>query len=77
LDRTGLTGTFDFFFEYAMDLPPSATGGAAANGPNVSSDASGPTFLEALRDQLGLKLNSQTGPVDVIVLDHVEEPSAN
>jgi hypothetical protein len=37
----------------------------------------GPTFLEALKDQLGMKLESTTGPVDVLVIDHVEEPSAN
>ena len=37
----------------------------------------GPTFLEALKEQLGLKLVPQTGPVDVLVLDHVEEPSPN
>jgi uncharacterized protein (TIGR03435 family) len=76
LDRTGLSGTFDFFFEYALDLSPEASG-AAANGPNGASAASGPTFLEALRDQLGLKLDSQTGPVDVVVIDHIEEPSEN
>jgi uncharacterized protein (TIGR03435 family) len=68
IDQTGLNGTFDFYFEYALDLSPSA---------EVQGDTTGPTFLEALRDQLGLKLDSQTGPVDVIVLDHVEEPSPN
>jgi uncharacterized protein (TIGR03435 family) len=76
LDRTGLTGTFDFFFEYAPDRPPGVAG-AAPNTTNGASEPSGPTFLEALRDQLGLKLDSQTGPVDVVVLDHIEEPTEN
>ncbi len=68
LGQTGLAGTFDFSFEWTLPLP----------GPSPSRPSeSGPTFLEALKDQLGLKLDSQKGPVDVLVIDHVEEPSAN
>jgi len=67
-DRTGLTGTYDFSLEFSPDVPSSA---------NFQPDASGPTFLEALKDQLGLKLESQTGPVDDYVVDHIEEPSPN
>ena len=37
----------------------------------------GPTFAEVLRDQLGLKLERQTGPVEVLVIDHIEHPSKN
>ena len=69
-DRTALTGTFDISFEWAPRL----------NGPPPSGftpDPDGPTFTEALQDQLGLKLESQTGPVDVLVIDHVEQPSLN
>jgi uncharacterized protein (TIGR03435 family) len=70
LDRTGLSGNFDFSIEFApeFDGPPP---------PNFQPDPNGPTFLEALRDQLGLKLVPETGPVDVFVIDHVEEPSPN
>ena len=71
LDQTGLLGSFDFTIEWIPDVP------IKVNGENVQLDESEPTFLEALKDQLGLKLDSQTGPVDVIVLDHVEEPSEN
>jgi uncharacterized protein (TIGR03435 family) len=67
-DRTGLTGTYDFSLEFSPEVPP---------GANFQADQSGPTFLEALKDQLGLKLESQTGPVDVYVVDHIEEPSPN
>jgi uncharacterized protein (TIGR03435 family) len=69
-DQTGLRGTFDFKIEWTPKFngPPP---------PNFQPDPSGPTFLEALKDQLGLKLESQTGPVDVLVIDHIEEPSPN
>jgi bla regulator protein BlaR1 len=72
LDRTGLSGKFDFTLEFSPD--PS---GPARTLPNFQPDPSGPTFLEALKDQLGLKLVSQTGPVYVLVVDHIEEPSPN
>jgi uncharacterized protein (TIGR03435 family) len=72
LDKTGLSGKFDFVIEFTPEfngpLPPGAT---------FQPDTSGPTFQEALKDQLGLKLDSQKGPVDVIVIDHVEQPSEN
>lgn len=71
LDRTGLTGTFDFTLEWMPDLDGPSDGSA------FQPDATGPTFLEALKDQLGLKLVPQTGPVDVLVIDHVEEPTPN
>jgi len=72
LDRTGLSGTFDIALEWTPE----------PNGPLTPStsfqpDESGPTFLEALKDQLGLKLVPQMGPVDVLVIDHVEQPSEN
>jgi uncharacterized protein (TIGR03435 family) len=72
LDKTELEGKFDFIMEFTPQfngpLPP---------GANFTPDPSGPTFQEALKEQLGLKLAPQTGPVDVIVIDHVEEPSVN
>jgi uncharacterized protein (TIGR03435 family) len=73
LDRTGLSGNFDFVVEWTPDvrpafLPPNA---------NFTPDPTGPTFLEALQEQLGIKLESTTGLVDVLVVDHVEEPSPN
>jgi uncharacterized protein (TIGR03435 family) len=67
-DGTGLTGTFDFRIDFAPQLPFMQ---------NPAADQSAPTFLEALKDQLGLKLDSQTGEVQEIVVDHVEQPTAN
>lgn len=65
INRTGLTGKYDFVLDFSPSNNPSGVEG------------SGPTFLEALREQLGLKLVSQTGLVDVVVVDHIEEPSPN
>jgi uncharacterized protein (TIGR03435 family) len=67
-DRTGLEGKFDFVLEFVAD----ASGGAEAQ-----PDATGPTLLEALNDQLGLKLMPATGSVDYLIIDHIEEPSPN
>jgi uncharacterized protein (TIGR03435 family) len=43
----------------------------------VQPDPNGSSFPEALQDQLGLKLLAKTGPVDVLVVDHIEEPAPN
>jgi bla regulator protein BlaR1 len=66
LDRTGLTGEFDFTIEYERD-PDSTESGALV----------GPSFFKAFQQQLGLKLEAAKGPVDVLVIDHVEKPSEN
>jgi uncharacterized protein (TIGR03435 family) len=70
VNRTGLTGKYDFWMELTPQLNGSPPDG-------VQPDSAGPTVLEALQEQLGLKLERTTGPVDVLVIDHVEEPSPN
>jgi len=69
IDRTGLSGTFDVLLEFVPEM----------NGPPGAppADAAGPTFLEALKEQLGLRLEAQKGPVEVLVIDHVDHPSEN
>jgi uncharacterized protein (TIGR03435 family) len=69
LDETGLSGKFDLTMD-APDVPPPP-------GATVEPDPLGSTFFEALREQLGLKLESTQGPVEFYVIDHVEEPSPN
>jgi uncharacterized protein (TIGR03435 family) len=68
LDRTGLTGSFDMSVEWS--LPPDP-----AQSPTSQVEDTGPTFLEALREQLGLRLEPTKAPVDVLVIDHVEKPT--
>jgi bla regulator protein BlaR1 len=72
LDKTGLTGKYDL----VIDFVPQVNGPQPLGGDS-QPDASGPTFLEALKEQLGLRLEPQTGPVAVLVVDHAEEPSPN
>ena len=71
LDQTGLTGNFDFVLEFA---PESAVGD---NPGDSQLDPGGPMFVEALKKQLGLKLDPRKGTVSYIHVDHVEHPTDN
>jgi len=72
LNQTGLTGNYDYVLKYAPDP------GESALFPETNpSDASGPSIFTALQEQLGLKLESQRGSLDVIVIDRVEKPTEN
>jgi uncharacterized protein (TIGR03435 family) len=76
LDQTKLKGGYDFELAFTREPPPAlAREGARLNGELV--DLSGPTIFEAVRRQLGLKLERQKGPVDIMVIDHVEKPAEN
>ena len=78
VDRTGLSGVFDFTLEFTPELVPGSQPGATASATASASDPSAPpSIFTALQEQLGLKLESQKGPVDVLVIDNVEEPSPN
>jgi uncharacterized protein (TIGR03435 family) len=68
IDKTGLTGGFDFSIEWT---PPEDIGQPGDVG------SFGAPFREALKKQLGLKLDPEKAPVEVLVIDHVEQPSAN
>jgi uncharacterized protein (TIGR03435 family) len=72
IDKTGLTGRFDFTVEWANERRRSP----GSDSP-VASDPSGPTPIEALRDQLGLKLESRKAVIPILVIDKVERPSEN
>jgi uncharacterized protein (TIGR03435 family) len=81
-DKTGLTGKYDLTLQWTPDRNGSAMPGApepGLQGPGSggSTDASGPSIFSAIQEQLGLKLESQKGPVEVLVIDHVETPSEN
>jgi uncharacterized protein (TIGR03435 family) len=69
IDQTGLTGRYDFTLEWMPERDGTA--------PPEAADMQGPTFLEAVREQLGLKLESSKGPVRTPAVDRVERPSEN
>jgi uncharacterized protein (TIGR03435 family) len=82
LDRTGLTGTYDFTLRFSCELCQfAATNGALPppSPPPADSPGGEPSIFVALRKQLGLKLNKvKDVSIDVIVVDHVEKtPTAN
>ena len=78
VNKTGLTGNYDFTLQWTPDDVGTPMGGDAGPGKgDISPDAGGPTLLTALEEQLGLKLESQKGMVDVIVIDHIDTPSQN
>jgi len=76
VDKTNLTGKFDIDLQFTPEqaqMPPPGAG--APQLPPI--DPSGPSLFTALQEQLGLKLESQKGPVGMMVIDHVERPSEN
>jgi bla regulator protein BlaR1 len=62
IDKTGLTGDYNLSLKWAGD---------------TTADSPLPSLTAALSEKFGLELKSQTGPVDVLVIDHVEKPSPN
>lgn len=72
IDKTGLTGYYDFTLTFLPDLPP---GFDKANLPPEFMDR--PNIFEALRQQLGLKLEPLKGPVTYFVIDSAEKPEGN
>jgi uncharacterized protein (TIGR03435 family) len=75
-DKTGLTGTYDVTLEYAREPNLSAT--VPGEGPSVTpADPAGPSILSAVEEQLGLKLVPSRGPMQVVVIEHMDKPDAN
>jgi len=72
-DKTGLVERYDFTLKYTADRAASA--GPGADSPAPPDEA--PPITTAIEEQLGLKLVSAKGPMDSIVIDHVEKPGAN
>ena len=82
LDQTGLKGNYDFTLKWTPDQGgPGMVSGPPGAGPGPDNppppDASGPSIFTAVQEQLGLKLESAKGPVEIIIIDHVEKPSEN
>lgn len=77
VDKTGMTGQYDFNLQWSE---AAANSEAATNSDGASNDgvpATGPSLFDAIQEQLGLKLVPQKGPLDVLVIDHIDWPEAN
>jgi uncharacterized protein (TIGR03435 family) len=79
VDKTGYTGNFDLALEFSQEGVDMVGlfGGAPFSGGKPSDDDSRPSIFTVLQDQLGLKLESQKGPAEVLVIDHAEKASEN
>lgn len=69
IDKTGLTGLYDFTLTYSSEPD--------ASSPASADDSSGPTIFTALEEQLGLRLEPSKGPIPVLVIDSISRPSEN
>jgi uncharacterized protein (TIGR03435 family) len=76
VDKTGLKGSYDFNLHWTPDASGQAKGGSSAADPMLVFDTER-SFFKAIQDQLGLKLEPQQGPMEVLVIDHVEQPTEN
>jgi uncharacterized protein (TIGR03435 family) len=83
IDRTGLKGVYDFKLEWTPDPGEMGFMGGPPppGGPPGEKEAppapDGPSLFTAVQEQLGLRLEATKGPVQVVVVDHIEKPSAN
>lgn len=74
VDRTGIDGKYNVTLKWTPDVPRSPNGEAESAAPPPDSK---PSIFTVIQEQLGLKLKSAKGPVQVLVIDHAEMPSEN
>jgi uncharacterized protein (TIGR03435 family) len=77
VDRTGLVGSYDFSLEWTPDTHPVVRPEDIPPGLPIppAPSVEGSSLFTALQEQLGLKLEPARGPVDVLVIEHVERPT--
>lgn len=78
LDRTGLTGEYEFDLTFAAEIPGTRPASPPSSVASAPEGDAGPSLFSAVQEQLGLRLESKKGPVDSIVIDHLEKaPTEN
>jgi len=78
IDKTGLTGKYDIEMKWTPDeMEAGMARPPDGSQPDPLSATTGPSLFTALEEQLGLKLEAHKEPGEVIVIDHIEQPSAN
>ena len=75
INQTGLSGTYTFTLRWTRERLSAPS--PQADAPTSSTDPDAPPLFTSLQQQLGLRLVSTKGPVEVLVIDHIEKPSAN
>ena len=76
-NRTGLSGEYDFQLDFTPDSGPCRVASDSLGGSPASDPSGLPPLFAAVQQQLGLKLESSRGPVELLVIDRVEKPSEN
>ena len=76
IDRTGLAGAYNIELHFTPDRIPQFSSGPPPPG-FPALDPNGPSIFTAVQEQLGLKLDAQRGPVEVLVIDKAERPTAD
>jgi uncharacterized protein (TIGR03435 family) len=77
VDRSALEGRFDIHIEFSADETTPGLRGPVSDPSPPAADSNRPSIFTAIQEQLGLQLQSATGPVESLVIDHVERPSEN
>jgi len=77
VDRTELAGAYDFTLTWTPDQLPQGFDKKVAAGGIAPADPNGPSIFTAIQEQLGLKLDSRKGPVDVLIITRAERPTEN
>jgi uncharacterized protein (TIGR03435 family) len=75
VDKTGFTGTFDVKLEYLPEMAQNAK--PMGDGLPAAVENAAPSVFTALQERLGLKLESERGPVEILVIDRIERPTEN
>ena len=73
VDKTALSGTYDFTLDFALGPGRGVDALVAPGASPTDNTADVPNFFSALQEQLGLKLEQKTGPLDVLVVDQAEK----
>lgn len=77
VDKTGLTGVYDLDLKWTPNPSQPEFGDVRGPAELPAPDLNRPEIFTAIKEQLGLELKAERGPVDVIVIDHIERPSPN
>lgn len=82
IDQTGLKGVYNLHLQWARPQNPDAIlrrpdGANPGMAGAPTPDSSGPSLLTVIEEQLGLKLKPTKGPVEFVVVEHVDKPTAN